>query len=483
MESRGLSPQQETIGNAPASSNEKLLGSTPSQDQPTTTQTSDQTEYRLYKQRFVGLTALVILNIIGVLPGTWFGPISNEMARDFGISLNQVNWLSNVCSCVFLPTSLLVPKMVSKYGIHRCCQIAALSLLLSAWIRYSGTVQTVSDRGAYALLILGQLTSAVAAPIFQIIGPKYSETWFDLEGRTTATMVAAIAGPVGYGIGQLLSPMFSSTRQAILGLGIISTAVTPLAFLVTKAPPTPPTYSASKPSPSLITLLRAIVGKVDPSSEAYMSRQSRIDFIILTVVFGIFVTTIDSFSVLTGEIFGPEGYSSITSGLLGASVLLTGIVGAIITAPLFDRVFTHHFAIAIKLLVPILAGGWLSLVWAVRPNNKAVLFVIMSVIGVTSITLLPIFLELSADITRNADGSSAILWFTGNLNVVPYILVQEALRAGPHGSPPNHMRQGLKFTAILAMVTASFVFFLRGKQERKQIDEAKLKENGINSEC
>ncbi|KAM6488946.1 Major facilitator superfamily domain containing protein [Amanita muscaria] len=472
MESRSLSPQQETI-NASVSSNEKPLGSILSQDQPTITQTSDQTEYRLYKQRFVGLTALVILNIIGVLPGTWFGPISNEMAHDFGISLNQVNWLSNVRSCAFLPTSLFVPKIVSKYGIHRCCQIAATSSLLSAWIRYSGTVQTVSGRGAYALLMLGQLTGAVAPPIFQIIGSKYSETWFDLEGRTTATMVTAIAGPVGYGVGQLLSPMFSSTRHAILGLGIISTAVTPLAFFVKKVPPSPPTYSASKPSPSLITLLRAVVGKVDPSSDAYMTLQSRIDFIILTVVFGIFVATIDSFAVLTGEIFGPEGYSAVTSGLLGASVLLTGIVGAVFTAPLFDRVFTHHLAIAIKLLVPILAGGWLSLVWAVTPNNKAVLFTIMAVIGVTSITLLPISLELSADITRNADGSSALLWFTANLNVVPYILVQEALRAGPQASPPNHMHRGLMFTAILAMVTASFVFFVRGKQERKQIDESK----------
>jgi hypothetical protein len=31
---------------------------------------------------------------------------------------------------------------------------------------------------------------------------------------------------------------------------------------------------------------------------------------------------------------------------------------------LFDRVLTHHLAITSKLLVPIIAIGWLSLIWA-----------------------------------------------------------------------------------------------------------------------
>ena len=60
----------------------------------------------------------------------------------------------------------------------------------------------------------------------------------------------------------------------------------------------------------------------------------------------------------------PVGYSSTISGLLGACLLLSGLVAAAITAPLFDRVFTHHLALSIKVLVPPLAGAWLSLIWA-----------------------------------------------------------------------------------------------------------------------
>jgi len=49
---------------------------------------------------------------------------------------------------------------------------------------------------------------------------------------------------------------------------------------------------------------------------------------------------------------------------MGAALLLTGIVAAIVTAPLFDRVLTHHLAITVKIIVPIIAAGWLSLIWA-----------------------------------------------------------------------------------------------------------------------
>jgi branched-subunit amino acid transport protein len=55
-------------------------------------------------------------------------------------------------------------------------------------------------------------------------------------------------------------------------------------------------------------------------------------------------------------------------------LLLSGIVAAIVTAPIFDRVLTSHLAITTKILVPVLAAAWLSLVWAGRsrtlPNER-----------------------------------------------------------------------------------------------------------------
>ncbi|KAJ7680271.1 major facilitator superfamily domain-containing protein [Mycena polygramma] len=400
----------------------------------------------------------------------WFGPIANDMAEQFGITLDEVNWLSNTMACVFLPVSLLVPEIIRRYGLRRVCDLGAVALLLSAWIRYSGTIRSLSSGAAYALLFIGQFFAAIAQPIFQVIGPKYSETWFDLKGRTTATMVVAIANPIGGALGQLLSPIVGDTRQSILVLGIMSTVAAPFVFMISAAPPTPPTYSASKKAPGLLSLLRVMINK-GQSTDPTMTLRERLDFAIVFFVFGILSSAVNVFGVLTAEILQPVGYSSDTAGFMGAVLLLSGIVAAIVTAPIFDRVFTSHLAITTKCLVPVLSAAWLSLVWAVKPNNTAGLYAICALIGITSVTMLPVSLELACEITRNADGSGALLWFACNGFAIIFILVEGALRAGLDANPPLNMHRALIFNGVLVMATGSSVFFLRGKQTRKQLDQ------------
>jgi MFS transporter, FLVCR family, MFS-domain-containing protein 7 len=41
------------------------------------------------------------------------------------------------------------------------------------------------------------LISGIAQPIFQVLGPAYSELWFDLKGRTSATTILAISNSIG----------------------------------------------------------------------------------------------------------------------------------------------------------------------------------------------------------------------------------------------------------------------------------------------
>ncbi|KAF9447949.1 MFS general substrate transporter [Macrolepiota fuliginosa MF-IS2] len=431
--------------------------------------------YRLYKRRFAGLVALVFLNIVAAMSWPWFGPISNNMAADFNITLDQVNWLGNSVSLIYLPTAFAIPYIVARYGLRRCYDLGAIALILAAWVRFAGTAKTLSGGRAYALLILGQMFGAVGQAIYQVLGPKYSETWFNLKGRTTATMIIAISNPVGGAVGQLISPLVGSTRQSILVLGIILTAVTPLVFLIGNAPPTPPTYAGSKPSPSLFSLLRAMAG-LEVHPDAYMTRRERIDFGIITIVFGTLVGATNAFAILTGQILVPFGYSDVISGIMGACLLLTGIVAAIITAPLFDRVFTYQLALTTKVLVPCVAATWLSLIWAVKPHNEAGLFVVMTIIGVCAVPMLPVGLELACEVTRNADGSSAILWFAGNIVGVMFILVQGALRADVNANPPLNMHHALIFNGAFIMTASSLAFFVKGKQARKSLDEEKLKQ-------
>ena len=136
----------------------------------------------------------------------------------------------------------------------------------------------------------------------------------------------------------------------------------------------------------------------------------------------------------------PFGYTSTTAGLMGAALLLVGLVSTIITAPIFDRVLTHQLALTCKCLCPLIGGAWLSLIWAgalpvsswsmicyqlsctVNRHNTGALFAIMAVIGACSLTLLPVALELAVELTRNANASTAMLWASSNLFSIILVL-------------------------------------------------------------
>ncbi|KAL5522667.1 hypothetical protein ACEPAG_8685 [Sanghuangporus baumii] len=509
-------------------------------------------QFRLYRRRRAGVLGIIALNIVAGMSLTWFGPIANNTSETFGISLDEVNWLGNIVACTYIVVSPLVPIMCSRFGLRVTYAIGTGFLILSAWIRYAGTAHSLSSQGAYALLIIGQFISAIPQVVFQILAPKFSETWFDLKGRTTATMLMSVSNPVGTALGQLISPMINNIRTSILVLGIISTAVAPFTLLIGARPPTPPSYSGSQPSHHFLTTLRAIFGLLPPLSvshasslsvnggalssksvcpsaspgaetgmesdspisqvskaespaeyrtlelgmprrdvpagtsklaggggstlhadaDAYMTLRERADFVILTAGFSVLVAGINTFSILSNEILEPYGYSDDTAGLMGAALLLSGLVAAFATAPLFDRVLTHHLGLSLRIAVPFIAAAWVSLIWAVRPNNTGALYAIFVIIGVASLSMLPVSLELGCELTRNSEASSAILWWSANIASIVFTLVMSALRTSSDASPPQNMHRSLIYSGASICGGTVCVIFLRGQQRRREKDES-----------
>ncbi|KAF8686468.1 MFS general substrate transporter [Rhizoctonia solani] len=349
--------------------------------------------------------------------------------------------------------------------------IGSLSLLASSWIRYAGTSQDLDADGKYALLLVGQIFTGFAQPWFQILGPRYSETWFAMSGRTTATMLVAIAGPIGGALSQLIAPAFSTVSDSVLILAIITSAVTPTVLLVGSKPPVPPclSHAGSQNSPPLMQILRALVGRAR-QGEAFMSPRERADMVIITLLFGSLVGAFSAFSILINQIFTPYGYSSDEAGIMGSVLILAGIVGAAIFSPLVDRYLSNRLALVAKALVPLLAACYISLIWDVQPNNYAGIYVVMVLIGISSFTLLPIALEIGCEVTRSAETSSAMLWFTGNLLSVTFALSMAALRDdSPDASPPSNMLQSLIFLGCFIGAVAISVFGLKAERTRQEL--------------
>ena len=49
---------------------------------------------------------------------------SSVVSHDFGFTLDQINWLSNVVSFVYIPSSLLVPLVTKRWGIRLTVRVS-----------------------------------------------------------------------------------------------------------------------------------------------------------------------------------------------------------------------------------------------------------------------------------------------------------------------------------------------------------------------
>ncbi|KAG8833762.1 hypothetical protein FRC17_010135 [Serendipita sp. 399] len=443
-------------------------------------QLSTPVVYKLYKRRWLGIITLVLYNVISGMNGQFFGPITTSglyiptpapQPLTQGIMQSTTNGASrspNSIGQALRIAILLNPVKVLLGGIH---------LLLANWIRAAAIAPSLNANGKFALMMISQVFVAFAQGCVQINTVRYSELWFDLRGRVVATMLTNISNPLGGAIASLILPQTPNTKWAILVGAFIATGAFPFGFLLQERPPTPPTFAGSTVNPGLKSMLRALFGKEPIDSPQYMDVRDRIDFALIYMVFGIICAATAAWSNFGNQTYGPYGYSQTRVGLFDATILLSGILAAVTGAPLIGRLFGGKIQWAVRVLLPIIAACWVAQIWNVKPANDGGIFAVMAIVGVSSFLLLPVGLELAAEVTRNAEASCGLLWMNVNFVGFFWILIEDRLRAGPDSNPPNNMTQALIFNGTtIAVAAAITVIGLRGKQKRREKDVEKLHE-------
>ncbi|KAG8837040.1 hypothetical protein FRC18_010159 [Serendipita sp. 400] len=441
-------------------------------------QLSTPVVYKLYKRRWLGIITLVLYNVISGMNGQFFGPITTS-----GLFIQHLiqrelilNWTSNIVNLVYIPVTFLTVHLTKKLGLKKIVLLGGVNLLLANWIRAAAIAPSLNANGKFALMMIAQVFVAFAQGCCQINTVRYSELWFDLRGRVVATMLTNISNPLGGAIASLILPQ-ANTKWAILIGAFIATAVFPFGFLLQERPPTPPTFAGNTVNPGMKSLLRALAGKEPIDSPQYMDLRDRIDFGLIYMVFGIICAATAAWSNFGNQTYGPYGYAQTRVGLFDATILLAGIVAAVTGAPLIGRLFGGKIQWAVRILLPIISACWVAQIWNVKPANDGGIFAVMAIVGICSFLLLPVGLELAAEVTRNAEASCGLLWLNVNFVGFFWILIEDHLRAGPDAKPPYNMTQALIFNGTtIATAAAITMVGLRGKQKRREKDVEKLHE-------
>lgn len=181
-----------------------------------------------------------------------------------------------------------------------------------------------------------------------------------------------------------------------------------------------------------------------------------IEFWLIFIPFAVYVGFFNSVSSLLNQFMTPYGYTDDEAGIAGALLIVVGLVSAAVTSPILDR--TKTFVATTKICVPIIAICYLVYVWVPGTHDSGGLagpYVVLSVLGAASFTLVPVVIELLVELTHpvSPEVTSAIAWSGGQLLGGLFIIISDALREGDDASPPQNMKRALIFTAIVSMVT------------------------------
>ncbi|MCJ1424797.1 hypothetical protein MMC29_002685 [Sticta canariensis] len=398
----------------------------------------DQVVYRVYKRRWFGLFQLVLLNIVVSWDWLSFSAVANTAATHFSTTASTINWLSTAFLFAFVAAAPLTLYTLHTGGPRLAIITSSLFILVGNWLRYGGTR---CSPPSFPLTMTGQILIGLAQPFVLSAPTRYSDLWFSPNGRVSATALASLANPFGGALGQLINPFLAPNPGSIpnmtLYVALISSVATIPSFFIPSRPPTPSSPSSTHPRPSIRQTLSILL--------------TNTTFYLLLLSFATYVGLFNSISSLLTQIFSPYGFSDSESGIAGALLILVGLVSAAVSSPLIDR--SKAYLPFIKIVVPVIALSYLAFIWAPPTRSLAAPYVILSVLGAASFSLLPVALEWLVEVTFpvGPEASSTIIWAGGQLSGGIFIVISDALKAGKSADPPFHMHKALIFQAVVAM--------------------------------
>jgi len=252
--------------------------------------------------------------------------------------------------------------------------------------------------------------------------PKLAQNWFGERERVTATAIGALFNQLGIAIGFLLAPpIIQNNAQNIPLLLAIDAALalgSGLLVLVffRSDPPTPPSASQG-------------FAKHDyPFSVVLKTVFRQPAFIVLLLSFGIGIGAFYAISTLMDYLVIALQYPSTDSSLFGMLVVLVGIAGAIIMGVLGDRTRRYKLLLCIALFGSAGCMVWFTL--ASVPDNRVMVAICCSILGLFMTAVLPVGMDLSVEITYPMPEAitTSLLMMSAQIFGILFIFVMTALQ-------------------------------------------------------
>jgi MFS family permease len=374
------------------------------------------TTYRVYGYRWVVLVVFMFVNLTMQMLWITFAPITGPAAKFYGVTDLQIGYLAMSFMITYLFLSFPASWVIDTYGFRKAVSIGAVLMGVFAILRgLAGS--------NYTLVLIGSIGIAIGQPFLMNAWTKVPANWFAIDERATAVGLVTLANLLGTALGMLLTPILTErlpipTVQLIYG-GVASIAAVLFIFLSREHPTTPPCPPGMEVRSLMLDGLKQIVKSVP--------------FWLFVIVYFVGLGIFNGISTWVENIIRPRGFSPLDAGTLGASMIVGGILGAVIIPILSDKQHKRqrYMLLGVLLAIPGLVGvTFATSLWLILLSAFWMGFFLISVA--------PIGMQYVAEVTFPApEGTSnGLIQFAGQVSVI-YVYIMEAMKSANGAFTPS----------------------------------------------
>jgi len=395
----------------------------------------EKTSYRLYGYRWVVLAAFMFTNL--AMQALWiaYAPITGPAAHFYGVSDLQIGLLAMTFMIAFIPLSIPVSWAIDTWGFRPAVSIGVVLMGVFGILRGLAGAN-------YSLVLAATVGIAIGQPFLLNSWTKLPALWFSAEERATAVGLVTLANLVGTALGMALTPLLVETLsipqvQLIYG-GVAACSAVLFLLVAREKPPTPPCPPGQE--------ARALM--LDGLKHALTVRDFWLYLFVSFIGMGIF----NGVSTWIENIVRPRGFTPTDAGIVGALMLVGGVLGAVVLPPFSDRQHRRlpYMLLGLALAIPGLVG----LAFAA---TAGLLFASAFAMGFFLVSVSPIGMQYAAEITNpTPEGTSnGLIQLFGQASVV-FVYIMEALR-----TPDGAFTPALLLAVALLVVSALLVVAMK----------------------
>lgn len=207
--------------------------------------------YKLYKWRWLVLTAYCILTLACTPTSTAYPAISNILQKYYGVKAIAIHVLFVIYGVAILVISLPTSYMLHRFDLGPILKLAAIFNLIGGIIRLFG----YHENNGYYLILTGNIFSAISLSQFMFLPAKLAQNWFGEHEKGRATGICIGFDMVATALGFIHSThvVHNSDKKEnirkdlkaflIQQLIMAGTATLAVVFFTQSRPKTPPSLS------------------------------------------------------------------------------------------------------------------------------------------------------------------------------------------------------------------------------------------------